>query len=349
MKRTSALIIFTALTLIMGSCFFFVPGCTGPDTADLTILTWNVENLFDDVDNGTEYREYEPGDTWTTRDFHQRLIQLSRVIEESVPGGPDIVLLQEVENQNVLDIWNSRYLKNLGYRTALAAPAPGAATLGILSRHPLEDYRLHRHDQEGYLTGRPIAETVVQAPAGSIRLFNNHWKSKSGGADETEPLRRAAAEALRLRLSELGPRDLPVILAGDFNESPDEFYLRGETIPTALMPPEPFANLTEEERRLCLVIHPVTAGPEYRQTLHTPWPLMEGGSYQFNGEWEQIDNFFLSGDLMDGKNWEWAGCSVIREPWMLTSRGAPRSWNRETGEGFSDHLPLLLRLSFRGP
>jgi hypothetical protein len=109
------------------------------------------------------------------------------------------------------------------------------------------------------------------------------------------------------------------------------------------------ADLTEEERSLCLVIHPVTSEPEFLQTLHTPWPLMEGGTYHFNGEWERIDNFFLTGDLWDGKNWEWAGCSVIRAPWMLTSRGTPRSWNSETGEGFSDHLPLLLRLRFRTP
>lgn len=358
MNTTKTLILFMMITVVLGSCFFFVPGCTPGETETLTILTWNVENLFDDVDNGTEYREYKPGDNWTTRDFHQRMVQLSRVIEEAVPGGPDVVLLQEVENQNVLDTWNSRYLKNLGYRSVLAAPSPGAATIGILSRFPLADYRLHRHHREGYSQGRPIAEMVIQTPAGPIRLFNNHWKSKSGGADETEPLRRAAAEALNQRLNELSPRDYPVILAGDFNESPDEFFLRGAAVITALMAPEPMKDLSEEERRLCLEIYPLPTGvlagevslpPGDPRALYTPWPLMEGGTYHYSEVWERIDNFFLSGDLMDGTGWEWEDTVVIREPWMLTARGIPRGWNRETGEGFSDHLPLLLSLRFQDP
>jgi len=358
MNKTKTLILFLAATLVLGSCFFFVPGCRSRESETLTILTWNVENLFDDVDNGSEYREYKPGDTWTTRDFHQRMVQLSRVIEAAVPGGPDVVLLQEVENQNVLATWNSRFLKNFGYKTVLAAPSPGAATIGILSRFPLSDYRLHRHDREGASPGRPITEMVIQTPGGAIRIFNNHWKSKSGGADETEPLRRAAAEALNQRLNELSSQDYPVILGGDFNESHDEFYLRGAAIITALMAPEPVKELSEEERRLCLVIYPLTSGilpggvsppPEDPPELYTPWPLMEGGTYHYSGNWERIDNFFLSGDLRDGRGWEWEDTAVIREPWMLTARGTPRGWNRETGEGFSDHLPLLLSLRFHDP
>ena len=358
MKQAPPLILFLTFTLLLGSCFFFVPGCTPREAEELTVLSWNVENLFDDVDNGTEYREYKPGDDWTARDYHQRMILLSRVIEEAVPGGPDIILLQEVENQNVLDTWNNRYLKNLGYQAALAAPSPGAATIGILSRFPVTEYRLHRTEREGYTLGRPIAETVIQAPGGDLRLFNNHWKSKSGGADETEPLRQASAEALKRRISELSPGEGPLILGGDFNEAPDEYLLRGALRPTALMVPQGTRGFSEDQLRLCLVIAPMTEYPPAQDApgnlegpldFFTPWPLMEGGSYHYNGIWERIDNFFLSGDLMDGEGWEWKASRVIRESWMLTDRGTPRGWNREAGTGYSDHLPLLLTLRYEKP
>ena len=52
-------------------------------------------------------------------------------------------------------------------------------------------------------------------------IFNNHWKSKSGGALETEPARNAAAAILNKRIGELvqSSPGTPIIIAGDLNET----------------------------------------------------------------------------------------------------------------------------------
>jgi len=51
-----------ALLFILAACS---PGCTlqGAERSDiLVIMSWNVENLFDGIDNGTEYQEFDPGE-----------------------------------------------------------------------------------------------------------------------------------------------------------------------------------------------------------------------------------------------------------------------------------------------
>ena len=235
MNRATLSFLTLSLVLLLGSCFFFFPGSKSGDENTLTILCWNVQNLFDGVNNGTEYREFIPGARWNVEDFHRHLIQLTRVIEEAYPGGPDILLLQEVENLNVLEEWNSRYLKNFEYRTVLATPkGDRAITTGILSRFPIIDFRSHGYDQGDYHLGRPIAEVLAAHPRGNLRLFNNHWKSKSGGVEETEPIRRAAAAAVNHRLEELhrAASEVPFVLAGDFNEELEEFLRRGSEVPT---------------------------------------------------------------------------------------------------------------------
>ena len=322
----------------------------------MTILCWNVENLFDDVNNGTEYQEFVPGGKWNAEDFHSRLVQLTRVVEEACPGGPDILLLQEVENLHVLEVWNNRYLKGLGYQTVLITPKGGRAiTTGILSRFPIAEFRSHGYAQEAYSLGRPIAEVLASPPKGSLRLFNNHWKSKSGGEEETEPMRRAAAAAVNSRLLELqqtAPEEA-FILAGDFNAGLDEFFLRGGEAPTALMPRGTEEGLSPEDYRHSLIYDPLpveeTAALEGRIYLHSPWEEMGPGSYFYKGQWERIDHYFLSSHFFDGEGWEWDSARVCKEPWMLTQAGTPLGWNANMGKGFSDHLPLLLSLRWAAP
>lgn len=342
-------------------CFFLQPeewGRGKRDESEISMLSWNVENLFDDVDNGSEYREYNPQNGWESEQFHARMIELTKVIESSYPGCPDILLLQEVENQNVLDSWNDRYLKNHGYTTVLAVPPAGRAiTTGVISRLPLEEVRVHSYQLEGYSQARPIQELLFSHPSGLVRVFNNHWKSKLGGARQTEPMRRAAAAAINTRLHELRSTNQtePVIIVGDLNEELDEYAIGGGVIPTALMPIELAANLDASELPRTLVYWPLPVNGEVEPTpvagvvpLFSPWPSSESeGSYFYDGSWRKIDHVFMNLSLFDGTGWEWKHFRVVKEEDMLNSYGTPKGWNPVSGVGFSDHLPLLLLLEYQ--
>jgi len=41
--------------------FFALAAWYAPPASALTLMSYNLQNLFDDVRNGTEYREFDPG------------------------------------------------------------------------------------------------------------------------------------------------------------------------------------------------------------------------------------------------------------------------------------------------
>ena len=89
-------------------------------------MSYNVENLFDDVDDGTEYPEYDPGrGSWSSEAFPLRVDTIAEVVRKSVPGGPDILLLQEVENGNALPRCGTGACAGWGTSTRCSCPGSG--------------------------------------------------------------------------------------------------------------------------------------------------------------------------------------------------------------------------------
>ena len=55
--------------------------------AGLTLMSYNVQNLFDDVDNGSEFREFNPSrGGWNSEMFHLRVGTIAEVVRAAVPG-----------------------------------------------------------------------------------------------------------------------------------------------------------------------------------------------------------------------------------------------------------------------
>jgi hypothetical protein len=186
-----------------------------------------------------------------------------------------------------------------------------------------------------------------------LHLFASHWKSKLGGAEETEAARMAAAEVIQSR-TEAVLSSFPEALiaaAGDFNENPDEFDRIGMKYRTALMPAD-----SPSENRFSGSLY-VTGNSDAADVLdrvyYSPW-LDDGetdaeGSYVYRGEWEQIDHFLLSEHFFDDEGMEFSGFSVVTSGGLTDEEtGFPQRWNSFSGRGVSDHLPLLLQLDICG-
>ena len=97
----------------------------------LRVLSYNVENLFDDTSSGREYLEFR-GPRWNDELYPRKLAALSRAIRRSCRGGPDVVLLQEVESEQALLDLRDRGLARLGYRQAVLALHAAGAEQGNL-------------------------------------------------------------------------------------------------------------------------------------------------------------------------------------------------------------------------
>ena len=329
------------------------------EDGEITLLSYNVENLFNAGWDGTEYDEFNPAaGKWTERHYQAKLRRAAEVIEKSVTGGADVLLLQEVENLDVVRVLVEEYLGGLGYKEIICPQGEASAVnTALVSRFPVVEVVTHRvqaplPEEAAVSAGRLrfILEAVVDTGNGRIRVINNHWKSKYGGAEETEYQRRASADLVMQRLLRVSP-DCPVVVGGDLNASYHDWDR--VAYPTALVPwPSDYTADDRENGEDGFM--PLLAstdrdalddGPFDAPVLFNPWETQDfPGSYAYRGDWERIDNFLISSALLDGAGLEFSSFEVYNAPFLLTSSGYPLGWSTEDMSGYSDHLPLVLRL-----
>jgi endonuclease/exonuclease/phosphatase family metal-dependent hydrolase len=207
---------------------------------------------------------------------------------------------------------------------------------------------------------RPVLELWLQPEDAPLALFVCHWKSKLGGDDATETLRRASARIILRRIREIHSTrpDVPAVILGDLNEIYDEFYRRCGATLSALLPDDPDASD---------VIGGNNAGPSRREdflvlsgekppaalnfdssmpAFYSPWGQeLQQGSYYYRNEWETIDHFLLSEQCFDQRGWDFGSCQVLAQEPFVNAGGVPNAYNPRSGGGLSDHLPLMLVLT----
>ena len=316
----------------------------------VTVLTYNVENLFDDREEGGEYPDFRRG-RWTAADFQAKLSCLAAVIASSCPGGPDIVALQEVENSRALAGLQEGALRRLGYRWAAIVP-PGTGPVGVafLSRFPILRTHTHLLTLPGGPPLRPILEIEIEIDGAPLILFNNHWKSKTGSVELTETARLRASGLLRRRIGALLAErpGLDIVVLGDLNQNVEEYLERGAGPQTALIaagvptPPE-FAQQSLFLAPPPVADLPVEPAADGRLVLAEPWYELERsawGSYVYQGRRQTPDHILLSLGCFDGRGWEYTAGSFC----VAAVENEPRRFD---AGGCSDHLPLLLTLEQR--
>jgi endonuclease/exonuclease/phosphatase family metal-dependent hydrolase len=341
--RSLLLMLCTFLLLCVSAC---TPGCilernegiNGKET--LAVMSWNVENLFDGERDGTEYSEFDPtGGRWDSQRYHVRLELISRLILDLADPLPDIICLQEVEHAGVVEDLKSLYLAKKGFIYSAVTSDPNSAVQqAVISRFPITESRVHAVTGVSGFRVRQVLEVTITAGSGQLTLFNSHWKSRLGGAEETEPARIETAAALRRIASERLTRnpDALIILAGDFNTAADESARTGGTYPTALSEyPRIGQGLT------------VTGDPQLctAAVFYSPWSSREeccstAGSYSYRHQWSAIDHILCSSAAFDGNSWDFHVFDVLAHPDLLSDDGEPIGWSKATGRGYSDHLPV---------
>jgi hypothetical protein len=217
--------------------------------ASVTIMAFNVENLFDNVDDpGKEDRTYlaladkqSPEhkaacneievDRWREQcldwDWNDAIIEkklgvVAGVILQIGDGhGPDIVALQEVENIGILERLRTEYLAGAGYKPGILIDGDDRRGIDVafLTRLELaEPPTLHRIDFTGvgedrvYDT-RGILEATFVRPDGTLLTgYSVHFPAPFHPTEMREAAYRAL-NALRASL----PADRDAFAAGDFN------------------------------------------------------------------------------------------------------------------------------------
>ena len=345
----------------------FLSGCNSESAPGQTVFMaaeWNLQALFDGDENGSEYGEFSESAGWSAEKYRARINAISQAILQmahlpvtqegtgSKTSVPDLIGFIELENSTVLkDLAGGNLFKH-GYSWTAFAAMPGASLgIGFLSRYPILETKAHSISSGKETAPRPVLEVRIEPGGKPLVFLLCHWKSKLGGEEATEELRRASARVVQRRLRELreSERETPVIVMGDLNENHDEFYRRSYLC--ALLPDDPdAASMAHNDMMDFLVLSrekpPIASFfPEEIPVLYSPWEEeLSEGSYFYKDEWETIDHILFSEGLFDGSGWEFDGCRVLNQAPFTGSGGAPDRYNPKNGMGLSDHLPLLLYL-----
>jgi endonuclease/exonuclease/phosphatase family metal-dependent hydrolase len=305
------------------------------------VASYNVENLFDDVYNGTEYDEFIPGrHNWTKAIVRKKLLHTAEVLCDI---DADIVGLQEVENEHIFHRLSHLLQRSgCGYRYEAITHKKGTPIqVALLSRFPI------RHIRELQVSYSPrvrnILEVEVSAEGYPLTIFVNHWKSKSRKGYESK--RIAYAKTLAKRLSVM-PQNKDYIILGDFNTDYDAYLSLDK-------------RLDDTHGRIGMndLLQTVVNGQPVTETtlLHTMgahydlWlelPYAKRWSHMFYGRKSTLDHILLPASMVDGKGIDYVNDSfnVFKADYLFTKKSYINSWEmkggRHTGKGYSDHLPI---------
>ncbi|WP_041453894.1 endonuclease/exonuclease/phosphatase family protein [Anaeromyxobacter dehalogenans] len=210
----------------------------GPPAALVRVVSWNVHDLFDDLD-----RTEPPGALDTVATAGEVDARLARVAAVLGRLDGDLVLLQEVETAALAEALAAR----AGYAQARLVEGndPRGIDVAVLSRLPLRAYVSHRDERDA--AGRPLfprdcVEAHAALPGGrTLALVGSHLSS----ALSDDGTRRAAQAARMREIADRLLRDgARVVAGGDLNDEAGSFALGplfgdGAWVdPAAALPPD---------------------------------------------------------------------------------------------------------------
>jgi predicted extracellular nuclease len=316
----------------------------------LYVAHWNLENLFDTVDDPkTVDEEFLPtGEKeWTTERLDKKLYNLSRVIKSMNNGlGPDILGVCEVEHQAVLDTMIKKYLLDNTYSIAyLESPDGRGIDNGLIYDYlklKLIDLKgLHVDLKSEGETRLILFATFLLDKKDTLYCFVNHWPSRRGGESKSEWRRVSAAQTLRKSVDELlgANKSSRIMIIGDFNDEPTNISIM-ENLRAA-----PFFcdSLNEED------LVEDTKTDLFNLSYHS-WSKGEG-SYFYHDDYNMIDQIIVSKNILLGKELSYICNSFeVYKPEMMVTRtgkykGAPfptYGGLRYLG-GYSDHYPVIAK------
>ena len=142
----------------------------------------------------------------------------------------DVIALEEVESLRVLDLVNSKYLKNLyDYDVLIDAHDPRKINVAILSKYPIVSERTHRNERSStgktWLFSRDCLEVEIDVNGKPLFLYVNHLKSMMEGRDKTKPRRveqsKRVVEIIDEKWQDKNYEGNFIVL-GDLNDYPDK-------------------------------------------------------------------------------------------------------------------------------
>ena len=341
---------FLVAVLLVSACSKPPAGAPSPG-GSVTLMAFNVENLFDTVDDpDKDDRDYLPltakqteahreacaglrFESWQRRcltlDWNEDLVEkkLDAVAQAILQGGngPDVIAFQEIENIGILERLRTGYLADRGYLPAILVEGNDSRGIDVafLSRLPLmgqpvlHDIQFSGEFADAMGDTRGILQADFRLPDDSILTgFAVHFPAPY----HPTGMRVAAYETLNGLLAEL-PGDRHVFAAGDFNTTSEEDAREG---------------LLDRHARP----HWVVSNDHCDGCRGTSY-------YPPDDSWSFLDMILWRPCCGENATWRLRADGVEIANGVASQRrrdGTPRRFSVEDGSGVSDHWPVVLTI-----
>ncbi len=337
LRSYSALLCFSLLLI---SCLEAAP-------TRVSIMTYNVENLFDTLDDpktqdhsflplsskkNRKHREKckQPSEgreweclflDWNDTRLDAKMKNLSQKILSVGSGkGPDVLILAEVENRSVVELLNKKYLESRYKVTHMDTHDERGIDQAILSRLPQTQEKYQYHTMK-FKSKSPFGSQYSKELRGILHAEFDVGTKKLHVLALHLPSQRAPYVERKLMLEQLNrialalPTVDVVVAGGDFNVTTREW--KSEKVYPAFI---------ENTWKLA----------------HTDGCQSCVGTYAYNKEWSFFDMLLLREDREKKARWAWDPKSVqVVNP---KKQKFPQKFDPNRLEGDSDHFPLYAEL-----
>ncbi len=313
---------------------------------DYRVAFYNVENLFDTVDDpATQDEEFMPESKkkWTPARYQTKLEHLAKVVEGM--GYPALIGLAEVENETVVkDFCEKTSLKTEGYGY-LHFESPDLRGIDVALIYKKSVFTVTEADTirirfpVGMIPDKPNYTTRdLLVVAGkfqgkeTLHLIIAHLPSRTDGQKESEPRRMHVAAQIGRKVDAIFKEEpsANIIVMGDMNDEPADPSM------TQSLDAQPLGSKMDAT------------------TMYNCFSKLDEasmGSYRYKGEWNMLDQIILSTNLMQGsKRLKYANSVIYQADWMMykdekygISPSRSYGGDRYFG-GYSDHLPVYVAL-----
>jgi predicted extracellular nuclease len=294
-----------------------------------SVVFYNVENYFDTIDGTNDDAEFLPEseNNWNAAKYIEKLTHINEVLDSIT--NPLFIGMCEIENEAVLRDLNAHSNSRKGFGI-VHEESPDARGIDVAIMYDSNAVKLVSSGKIRFVlpnqtepTTRDILWGKFNRKKDTIFVLVNHWPSRRGGQEESEPLRLEAAKNARLFIDSVlsvNPNS-KIILMGDLNDTP------------------------------------IDKAPQLIQEKLEPMITKEsgefGGSHNYKETWDVLDHIYVSSGLTKTKK----GFKICSSSGKIHSfsfllseyKGQIVPFRTYGGSsylgGYSDHLPVSIKLS----
>ena len=332
-------------------CFLMLIGVNAQEKKKFkihTIAFYNLENLFDTINDTTKFDERSPMmelKTNRAEAYKKKVHNMARVIadigSEVTRNTPAIIGVSEVENREVLeDVVNDPMLLSKDYGIVhFHSPDVRGIDVGLLyqkalftpihtSSHELKIYDDHTRKRV-YTRDQLLVSGKLEGEM--IHVIVNHWPSRSGGEARSRPKRVAAAKLTKRIMDSLQSIDpyAKIFTMGDLNDNPTNASVK-EVLK---------AKKDKEDVKLKGIYNPMESMAKIGL-----------GSNAYRDAWSLFDQILVTKPLLekDYSSFRFYKAGIFNAYYLTNKKGRWKGYPFRSfadggfTNGFSDHFPVFV-------